>query len=73
MITELQEIQRPGRNKDTTINHAYIDSSSYRRKFDNISDNKKLNRIIYQFAKNMYISLHIQKEHKKAYQSITIY
>ena len=35
------EEQRPGRNKETTINHTYIDSGEYKRKFDLVSDNKE--------------------------------
>ena len=38
-IIKENEEQRPGRNKKTTINHTYIESGSYRRKFDGISDN----------------------------------
>ena len=33
-----QEEQRAGRNKATTINSGYIESGSFRRKFDRISD-----------------------------------
>lgn len=47
------EKQRYGRNKDTTINHAYINSGEYRNKFNNISDNDALNRTVYQIAKKM--------------------
>lgn len=47
------EQQRNGRNKNTTINHTYINSGEYRKKFDNITDNKVINRIIYQKAKEM--------------------
>lgn len=47
------EVQRQGRNKDTAINHAYIDSGEYRKKFDHISDSDELNRLIYQLAKKM--------------------
>lgn len=54
-IYYLQEIeeQRRGRNKDTTINHNYINSGQYRKKFDCISDNLKLNRLLYSLAKKM--------------------
>jgi len=48
-----KEEQRYGRNKGTTINHAYINSGEYRKKFDKISDNKKLNKLLYQLAKAM--------------------
>nr|WP_297936920.1 hypothetical protein [uncultured Lachnoclostridium sp.] len=49
------EEQRYGRNKNTQINHSYINSSAYRRKFDNITDSPELNRLIYQMAKEMLI------------------
>ena len=47
------EAQRYGRNKDTLVNNTYINSGEYRRKFDAISDNAKLNRMLYQLAKMM--------------------
>ena len=47
------EGQRYGRNKDTVINHTYINSGSYRRKFDFISDSSELNRLIFQLSKKM--------------------
>lgn len=50
---ELIECQRYGRNKDTTINHTYIDSGDYRKKFDRISNDKELNRLVYRLAKTM--------------------
>lgn len=53
MFYNSKEEQRYGRNKDTTINHAYISSGEYRKKFDQISDNKKLNKLLYQLAKTM--------------------
>ena len=53
MKAELQEVQRYGRNKRTVINHSYIDSGQYRSKFDKISDDKDLNRKVYQIAKTM--------------------
>lgn len=52
-IRELVERQRYGRNKDTTINHAYINSGEYRKKFDGISECPELNRLIYKIAKEM--------------------
>lgn len=51
--SEHVECQRYGRNKDTTIDHAYINSGEYRNKFDNISENAQLNRLIYKIAKEM--------------------
>jgi hypothetical protein len=48
-----QEEQRAGRNKATTINSGYIESGSFRRKFDRISDDKELNRLLFRLAKKM--------------------
>ncbi len=55
LIFTRQEIeeQRAGRNKSTAVDHAYIDSAAYRRKFDRISDHLGLNRLLYQLAKEM--------------------
>ena len=53
MFFDSKEEQRYGRNKETVIDHAYINSGEFRRKFDKISDNKKLNKLLYQLAKNM--------------------
>lgn len=47
------EGQRYGRNKDTVINHTYINSGGYRRKFDFISNSSELNRLIFQLSKKM--------------------
>lgn len=47
------ESQRYGRNKSTTINHTYINSGEYRKKFDKITDNLHLNRLMYTKAKEM--------------------
>lgn len=47
------ENQRYGRNKNTVVNHQYIASAEYRRKFDKITDNKELRRILYSAAKEM--------------------
>lgn len=52
MCREIEE-QRYGRNKYTAVNFSYIESGEYRRKFDSISDNVKLNRLLYQLAKKM--------------------
>ena len=49
---ELEE-QRYGKNKQTAINHKYIESGSYRKKFDFISSNVELNRLLYKLAKRM--------------------
>lgn len=53
MVEPEIEEQRYGRNKNTTINHSFINSSLYRKKFDLISDSPNLNRLIYQLAKTM--------------------
>lgn len=53
MQSELQEVQRYGRNKNTTVNHSYINSGEYRNKFDRISNDKALNRKVYQLTKRM--------------------
>lgn len=49
------ELQRYGRNKSTLVNKAYIESGEYRNKFDKITDNKNVNRILYSKAKEMLI------------------
>lgn len=51
-MLELEE-QRVGRNKDTIVNSAYLNSGEYKRKFDLISNNKELSRVLYRVAKNM--------------------
>lgn len=48
-----KEEQRKKRNKETTINHTYIASGKYSSKIRNISDNKKLNRMICRYAREM--------------------
>ena len=47
------EYQRYGRNKDTVINNTYINSGEYKNKFDKITDNKKVSRVLYSKAKEM--------------------
>lgn len=47
------EYQRYGRNKDTTINSTYVNGGEYRNKFDKITNNKDINRILYNKAKEM--------------------
>lgn len=50
---EEDEVQRSGRNKLTTINRSYISSGEYKRKFDLITTSEKVNRLIYNKAKEM--------------------
>ena len=45
------ENQRYGRNKSTLVNKTYIDSGEYKRKFDNATDNPKVNKALYDSAK----------------------
>lgn len=54
-INETKELekQRLGRNKNTIVNHAYINSGEYKRKIDSIANNVELSRIIYKLAKDM--------------------
>lgn len=47
------EYQRYGRNKGTQINNTYINSGEYRKKFDGITDNSSINRLLYSKAKEM--------------------
>lgn len=47
------EYQRYGRNKETVINNTYINSGEYKNKFDKITDNKKVSRVLYSKAKEM--------------------
>lgn len=51
-ISEI-EFQRAGRNKQTKINSKYINSGEYRKKFNRLSDSRKLNRLVYKLAKKM--------------------
>ena len=53
MVCYAKEEQRYGRNKNTVTNRTYINSGEYRKKFDKISDNKKLNKLLYKLAKAM--------------------
>lgn len=45
------EYQRYGRNKETVVNHTYINSGEYRNKFDSFTDNISVNRTLYAKAK----------------------
>lgn len=48
-----KEEQRYGRNKETIVNHIYIQSGEYRKKFDKLTDDGKINKLLYQKAKEM--------------------
>lgn len=50
-----KEEQRYGRNKETTIDHTYIQSGEYRKKFDKLTEYEKVNRVLYQKAKEMLL------------------
>lgn len=52
-VDTILENQRYGRNKDTVINHTYIESGVYRNKFDKIMHNKNISRVLYSKAKEM--------------------
>lgn len=47
------EYQRYGRNKSTIVNKSYIESGEYRNKFNKISDNVNVSRVLYAKAKEM--------------------
>jgi hypothetical protein len=47
------EESRYGRDKDKSIDRNYIESGEYRRKFDYISEDEKLNRSLFQVAKKI--------------------
>lgn len=47
----ITEHQRYGRNKDYSVNHTYLLSGKYKRKFNGISNNPKLNSCLYRIAK----------------------
>ncbi len=51
-MIEIEE-QRIGRNKETIVNHTYISSGEYKKKFDSISNSIELSRIVYREAKRM--------------------
>ena len=53
-MRELEQ-QRKGRNKNTIIDYNYISSNRYRKKFDYISNDKKLNKLLYIIAKKMLL------------------
>ena len=48
-----KEEQRYGRNKSTAISHSFINSGEYRRRFDDLSQDKEINKLLYVLAKKM--------------------
>ena len=50
------EAQRKGRDKTTTINRTYINSGEYRRKYDCITNNVELGRLMYKEVKKKTIN-----------------
>lgn len=54
-MSENLEFQRYGRNKSTLVNSTYISSGEYRNKFNKITDNKDINRMLYSKAKEMLL------------------
>ena len=55
IMSEYLEFQRYGRNKSTLVNSKYISSGEYRKKFDKITNNADLSRLLYSKAKEMLI------------------
>lgn len=49
------ESQRYGRNKSTLVNSTYISSGEYRNKFDKITNNKNISKVLYSRAKEMLL------------------
>lgn len=49
------ENQRYGRNKAALVNKKYIESGDYRAKFDRITENPEINRILYAKAKEILL------------------
>jgi len=54
-LSEYLEFQRYGRNKSTIVDSNYVSSGEYRRKFDKITDNPDLSRLLYSKAKEMLL------------------
>lgn len=63
-MSEYLEFQRYGRNKSTLVNSKYISSGEYRKKFDKITNNADLSRLLYSKAKIMY-DLYFADSYKK--------
>lgn len=49
----IKEDQRYGRDKGTIVNKSYIESGVFRRKFDSLTDNLRLARLLYEISKEM--------------------
>lgn len=49
---EIEE-QRMGRNKSTVVNHSCINNGTFRRKFDEITKEKELSRLLFRLSKKM--------------------
>ena len=49
----IKEDQRYGRDKSTVVNKTYIESGVFRRKFDSLTDDHKLARLLYEISKEM--------------------
>jgi hypothetical protein len=54
-MSEYLEFQRYGRNKSTLVDKNYISGGEYRKKFDKITDNGDLSRLLYAKAKEMLL------------------
>ncbi len=52
---EKEEQKIKTRDPNTIISRTFIESNEYRRKFNKISENQKLNRVLYCLAKKMLI------------------
>ncbi|MGN1157065.1 MAG: hypothetical protein ACI4TK_12885 [Agathobacter sp.] len=49
---EIEE-QRKGRDKERQIDHSFINKGDYKRKFDNITNDIELSRLLYSLAKQI--------------------
>lgn len=54
-MSEYLEFQRYGRDKSTIVDSNYISSGEFRKKFDLITDNAQVSRILYNKAKEMLL------------------
>lgn len=51
----IKEEQRYGRNKSTAISYRIIMGGQYKKKFDTISTNTEINKLLYSLAKKMLV------------------